>query len=102
MQDALCARFNEAEAHRLGKPGVASIAGIFPYAASMRPRLIASENYRAGRCSKRYVVRFNEAEAHRLGKPRVSQSASESGDAASMRPRLIASENHIRRISQRG
>ena len=60
-------RFNEAEAHRLGKRADEH-AQPLDRRASMRPRLIASENSQDGRAVQ--------------GRHR-----------ASMRPRLIASEN---------
>ena len=61
-------------------------------AASMRPRLIASENLRLPATHSPRLGGFNEAEAHRLGKP-PEHGASPALRSASMRPRLIASEN---------
>ena len=64
------AGFNEAEAHRLGKP--------------VRSRVFRHQ-----------CPRFNEAEAHRLGKLRSGRKFV-GCELASMRPRLIASENVFR------
>ncbi len=61
-------RFNEAEADRLGKRRDTQRCSRRIHVASMRPRLIASENY----ALRRVVEDFYPA---------------------SMRPRLIASEN---------
>ena len=60
--------FNEAEAHRLGKHVDGIIQGEPRGYASMRPRLIASENL-------------------------LGAALHEVTNLASMRPRLIASEN---------
>ena len=43
-----------------------------PCFASMKPSLIASENWRATRSTCRPWCCFNEAEAHRLGKPQIN------------------------------
>ena len=85
--------FNEAEAHRLGKPDGAHVVGD-ALLASMRPRLIASENQTPDAC-----LRGEPAASMR---PRLIASendvdglADQVRHVASMRPRLIASENGI-------
>ncbi len=62
--------------------------------ASMRPRLITSENARETLKGNGPGRSFNEAEADHLGKLRLTLEARDHL-LASMRPRLITSENPI-------